>query len=103
MKPHNARRALERMADSSRVTLAEAQAAFAALGVTLARDSFGDYLVTLTRAPMPEAEALPDLPEAIDAGLDLLARHSRAAAELRRLGLPGRAAALSAAFAIQGV
>lgn len=94
--------AIARLSSPRALTLADARAAFARLGVTLRRTEEGEYRVNFRHAEEATAAYESDLPDAIDTGLAMLAHKARLASDLRALGVPADMAARDAIAAISG-
>jgi len=86
--------------NAARVTLTEARAAFAKLGITLRKNEFGEYRVNYRHGCEATAAYESDLPSAIDTGIAMLAHKARLSAELRTIGLPAAVADVQAVAAL---
>lgn len=84
----------------ARLTLADARASLARLGVTLRKTEFGEYRVNFRHGAEVTAVYESDLASAIDSGLAMQAHRARLAAQLEAMGCPAAVATRDALAAL---
>lgn len=94
--------AIARLTAPRPITLTDARAAFARLGVTLRKTEYGEFRVNFRHGEEATAAYESDLADAIDTGLAMLAHKARLDRELRAMGVPADMAARDAIAAISG-